>query len=105
MGLSFKENVPDIRNSKSFDLVSYLKKKNFKVDCYDNNVDNNQIKKIYKISPLQNIKKNNYYFFFILVAHNNFKKNNKKIYSYLKKNGFIYDFKNILKLIKNYYYK
>ena len=45
MGLSFKENVPDIRNSKSFDLISYLKKRNFKVDCYDNNVDNNQVKK------------------------------------------------------------
>ena len=26
MGLSFKEDVPDIRNSKSFDLISYLKK-------------------------------------------------------------------------------
>ena len=100
MGLSFKENVPDIRNSKSFDLVSYLKKKNFKVDCYDNNVDNNQVKKIYKISPLQNIKKNNYDMVVILVAHNNFKKNKMKIYSYLKKNGFIYDFKNIFKTNK-----
>lgn len=36
----------------------------------------------------------------ILVAHNNFKKNKKKIYSYLKKNGFIYDFKNIFKTNK-----
>ena len=40
----------------------------------------------------------------ILVAYN-FKKNKKKIYSYLKKNGFIYDFKNIFKTNKNYYYK
>ena len=100
MGLSFKENVPDIRNSKSFDLISYLKKKNFKVDCYDNNVDNYQVKKTYKISPLLNIKKNNYDMVVILVAHNNFKKNKKKIYSYLKKNGFIYDFKNIFKTNK-----
>ena len=44
MGLTFKENVKDIRNSKPLELVNFLLK-SFKVDCYDKNVIKSDIKK------------------------------------------------------------
>ena len=35
MGVTFKENCPDVRNSKVMDLYNYLKNKKIKVDLYD----------------------------------------------------------------------
>ena len=35
LGLTFKEDVPDLRNSKSLELILYLKKKNHKIVIYD----------------------------------------------------------------------
>lgn len=97
MGLAFKENVPDTRNSKSFDLIDFLKKKKINVECYDSNVDIEEVKKRYKILRTNQLKKLYYDAVVILVAHNNFIKSIKKIKSLVKKNGIIYDFKNIYK--------
>jgi UDP-N-acetyl-D-galactosamine dehydrogenase len=95
MGLSFKENVPDIRNSKSFDLINNLKKQKVKVDCYDNMVNHKDVYQQYKIRPIKNLKNNNYNIVVILVKHRSFILKKNKIRSILKKNGIIYDFKNI----------
>ena len=97
MGLSFKENVSDIRNSKSFDLIKYLKRKKMSVDCYDDNVDINVVKKYQKILPVKIIKKNFYDTVIILVAHKSFINLKNKIKKVVKNNGMIYDFKNIYK--------
>ena len=35
MGLTFKENCTDTRNSKVFDLIKYLEKNKLKVSVYD----------------------------------------------------------------------
>ena len=35
LGLAFKENCPDVRNSKVFDIISYLSKHNIDVEVYD----------------------------------------------------------------------
>ena len=35
LGITFKENVPDLRNSKSLELMNYLEKKNLKITFYD----------------------------------------------------------------------
>ena len=72
MGLSFKENVPDIRNSKSFDLINHLKKQKVKVDCYDNMVNHKDVYQQYKIRPIKNLKNNNYNIVVILVKHRSF---------------------------------
>lgn len=96
MGLSFKENVPDIRNSKSLDIIKYLKKKNFNVFCYDNNVDKKFLKDTYKIEVINKIRKNYYHGIIIIVKHNSFNFIKKKIEIFLKKNGVILDIKNFL---------
>jgi UDP-N-acetyl-D-galactosamine dehydrogenase len=96
MGLSFKENVPDIRNSKSFDIIRYLKKKKFNVFCYDNNVDKKSLKDAYKINAINKIRKNYYHGIIIIVKHSSFNFIKKKIATFLKKNGVILDIKNFL---------
>jgi UDP-N-acetyl-D-galactosamine dehydrogenase len=96
MGLSFKENVPDIRNSKSFDIIRYLKKKKVNVFCYDDNIEKNSLKKVHKIKTINNIKKNYYHGIIILVKHNSFDFIKKKIMTFLKKGGVILDIKNFL---------
>ena len=97
MGLSFKENIPDIRNSKSFDFINYLKMKKINVDCFDNNVDHKEVEKKYKIKPISYLKKRKYDAVAILVSHKNFINYKKKILSLVSKNGIIYDLKNIYK--------
>jgi UDP-N-acetyl-D-galactosamine dehydrogenase len=96
MGLSFKENVPDIRNSKSFDIIRYLKKKHFNVFCYDDNIDKKFLKLEYKIKVINKIKKNYYHGIIIIVKHSSFNFIRKKIATSLKKNGVILDIKNFL---------
>ena len=97
MGLSFKENVTDIRNSKSFNLIKYLIKKRISVDSYDDNVDHEEVKKKYNIFPINRLKKNYYNAVIILVAHKSFINIRKKIKSLIIPKGFVYDLKNIYK--------
>ena len=96
MGLSFKENVPDIRNSKSFDVIKYLKKEKLNIFCYDDNVDKNFLKKMHKINIITKIKKNYYHGIIIIVKHSSFNFIKKKIMTFLKKDGVILDIKNFL---------
>ena len=96
LGLTFKENCSDIRNSKVFDIVNKFKKKNcFLVHVYDPLVNKrlfiNNNKNFFLIKNL----KNNYYDVIILaVAHNIFKKYGpKKIKKLGKKNSIFFDVK------------
>ena len=71
MGATYKADCNDIRNSKSFDICKILKRKNFKVDLYDPNVDLLQ-KDGFKF--IKRIKKNSYDGIIISVDHLKFKK-------------------------------
>ena len=93
MGLTFKENVPDIRNSKVFDIIRYLKSKEIKVHVFDEMVNENDVLKNILIKK---IKKNFYDAIIITVAHSKFKKLGiKKIKSFGKKNSILADIKNL----------
>lgn len=56
-GLTFKENVNDIRNSKVMDIIKYLKKENINVYLEDKHVNNFELKKMYNYSLSNNIPK------------------------------------------------
>ena len=58
MGLTFKENCADIRNSGIKDVIEKLKKYKCKIDLYDPWVDNEEIKQTYGIIPNLKLKKN-----------------------------------------------
>ena len=96
MGLTFKENCPDLRNSQSIPIYKELIKRNINVDIYDPWVDNTDCKKFINTSPIKKIKKNMYDGVLILVKHNDFKKMKlNTIKGFCKKNHVIYDLKNI----------
>ena len=59
LGLTFKENVKDLRNSKVFEAIDYFKK-NHNVDIYDPLIDVKELEKKYK-KIFSKINKKNYY--------------------------------------------
>ena len=96
MGLTFKENCPDVRNSGVENVVNELKKLDCEMDLYDPFVDKEEIKKIYNIYPILKTCDENYDAVLIAVAHNHFKKMGlNKIKNLCKKNHVIYDLKNL----------
>ena len=96
MGVTFKENCSDLRNSKSYDLYNGLSKK-YNVEIYDPIANQNELNKIYKIKPVTRIKKNNYDMIIISVPHKSFKNIGiKNIKTYLKNNdNMIIDLKSL----------
>ena len=96
MGLTFKENCPDLRNSGIQKVINKLKKSKCHIDLQDPWVDKEEIKKIYNISPNVNPSQNTYDAIIIAVAHNDFKKIGfTNIKNLCKKNHVIFDLKNL----------
>ena len=96
MGITFKENCPDIRNSQVFKIIKNLKHQGAKVDCFDPWVTSANIKSNYKINLINKIKNNFYDSIVIAVPHKYFLKMGiKKIKKFTKLNNIIYDIKSI----------
>ena len=98
MGLSFKENCPDYRNSRVIDLIKEFKSLSCNVDIYDPWVSQKNFAKEYKIRTIKQPSKGKYDAIVIAVAHNEFKLLSEDlIRSYGKKNHILYDIKYLLK--------
>ena len=99
LGLTFKEDCPDIRHSKVFDIIDKLVKNGALVDVYDpwikKNVLENKIK-FKMIESLKNNNKNKYDSIILAVSHKIFKEIGfKKIKSLMKKKSFFFDVKSL----------
>ena len=96
LGLTFKENCPDTRNSKVFDIINILNDKNMCVDIVDpciNLADFENINKDYSLENNINYAKK-YNIIIAAVSHNWFKNLSlEKWKSILENKGFIYDIK------------
>ena len=55
LGITFKENCPDIRNSKTIDVINYLSQKIDKLSVCDMHASRAEVKKIHQISLLKNL--------------------------------------------------
>jgi len=96
LGLSFKENCPDIRNTKVVDLINELKSNNCKVDIYDPWVSANEAESEYGIKLISSINKDTYDGIILAVAHKEFKDlGAKKIKEFAKEKHVFYDLKYI----------
>ena len=96
MGLTFKENCSDIRNSKVFDIIEMAKKKHLNVDVFDPLVHKSSIDSNLKINFIKYPKINSYDSILLAVSHDYFKKIGlKEILSFVKKDYVIFDIKNI----------
>jgi UDP-N-acetyl-D-glucosamine/UDP-N-acetyl-D-galactosamine dehydrogenase len=74
LGLSFKENCPDIRNTRVVDLVRELKKFNANVDVHDPWVHPGEAVEEYGLHMVDSLPANHYDAIVIAVAHDQFKK-------------------------------
>ncbi len=97
MGLTFKENCPDLRNTKIVDIVSELKEYNINVDITDPWCSNEEAKHEYGLSLVENVQDNHYDAIILAVGHNQFKDlGAEKIRAYGKQEHVLYDLKYLL---------
>ncbi len=73
MGLTFKENCPDLRNTRVVDIIEELKDYKVQTDVFDPWADTAQAQHEYGITPLQNPEPGVYDAIVIAVAHHQFK--------------------------------
>ena len=97
LGMTFKEDCKDIRNTKVVDIYNKLSKKGALVKIFDPWVDKREAERLYKVKCLKNFpKKGKFDGIIIAVAHSQFKKLKiNKLKSLLHENGIIYDVKSI----------
>ena len=96
MGITFKENCPDIRNSKVVDLYYELRKFNLDISVYDPVANKDEVEREYDIKLLNDFEISDYDSLIFAVAHFEFKK-----FKIKKLKSFIYDIKGIFKNYKN----
>ncbi|MDO9025058.1 Vi polysaccharide biosynthesis UDP-N-acetylglucosamine C-6 dehydrogenase TviB [Zwartia sp.] len=73
MGLSFKENCPDLRNTRVVDVVRELEEYNIQVDVYDPWVESKESYEEHQINPIQTLEKGAYDAMILAVAHRQFR--------------------------------
>jgi UDP-N-acetyl-D-galactosamine dehydrogenase len=97
MGFSFKENCPDLRNTRVIDIVEKLNSYSMDVDVYDPLCDAKQAKKEHGIELIDAPKLNYYSSVIIAVSHSCFLDGKLRVRDYLNhENGVIYDLKSVL---------
>jgi UDP-N-acetyl-D-galactosamine dehydrogenase len=94
LGITFKENCPDIRNSRVIDVINELKDFGIDVDVYDPWADPQEVQREYGIDLIQDstFDIQNYNAVVLAVAHDEF----KKLDIQTSDNQVVYDIKGIL---------
>lgn len=94
MGLTFKENCPDIRNTRVIDMIKEFYNYNANVYVYDPWVDPAEAKREYDIDITKKLEPNSYDAIIVAVAHQQFKEMGvEKIRSYGKRENILFDIK------------
>jgi len=93
LGITFKENCPDIRNTRAIDVYEELKSYNVNVDVYDPWADSNEVKEEFGFDLIDNPNKT-YHAVILTVAHKEFL--SEELRTQLVEGGILYDVKGIL---------
>ncbi len=93
LGMTFKENCPDIRNSKVIDVIDELKEFGMQVDVFDPHADHDEVKHEYGIDLIKELE-NGYDTIVLTVGHEEFK--NIDIKNLGNLNAVVYDVKSFL---------
>ena len=97
MGLAFKENCPDIRNTRVVDLIEQFDSFNCSTEIYDPWVDRDAAVSEYKIKLIEEPMEGKYDAIILAVAHDVFKNlSSEQIKTFGKENHVIYDIKYLL---------
>ena len=95
LGITFKENCPDIRNTRAIDVYKELESFNVNVDVYDPWADSSEVFNDFGFKLVPGVNKK-YHAIILTVAHNDFKNQNLRLN--LTDGGILYDVKGVLKL-------
>ena len=99
MGLSYKEDCPDLRNTRIPDLVATMEAYRTSVDVYDPWVSQDEAHSLFGIHPVEVPESGKYDAVVIAVAHNQFKQlGANTIKSFGKRGAIIFDVKHMLDL-------
>ncbi len=93
LGITFKENVPDIRNSKVIDIIKELNDFGVRTDIWDPVADPAEVKEEYGMDLIASPKPGNYEAVILAVKHAQFLKDPNELKSCLVNNGIFYDIK------------
>ncbi|WP_162071926.1 nucleotide sugar dehydrogenase [Chryseobacterium fistulae] len=106
LGITFKENCPDVRNTKAVDVIKGLEDYNIEVTTYDPWANPEEVIHEYGVKSESDIGQvrmastiEKYDAIVLTVAHNEFLE--LDLYEFLKEGGVIYDVKGILKEVDN----
>ena len=94
LGATFKENCPDLRNSKVFDIYNELSEYNFQIEVHDPVADFNELTDLYENSAIESITKDKKYDVLIIaVSHKEFLNINPE--GFINNNSVVFDVKGI----------
>ncbi len=96
LGITFKENCPDIRNTRAIDVYNELKSYNVNVDVYDPWASVDEVRKEFGFLPINNMDIKKYHSVILTVAHKEYLELDLR--SFLVKDGVLYDVKGVLPL-------
>ena len=97
LGLTFKENCPDIRNTRVVDIIKELHGYNARVDVYDPWVIPQEAEHEYRITPIKELEKGKYDAVILAVAHHQFQSMGVEgLRALCKPRAILFDIKSIL---------
>jgi UDP-N-acetyl-D-galactosamine dehydrogenase len=94
LGITFKENCPDVRNTKAVDVINGLKSFGVEVSIYDPWASPIEVMREYQLATTNKLPNEMYDAIILTVSHNEFLGLNLR--KMLNKNGVLYDVKGIL---------
>lgn len=94
LGITFKENCPDIRNTRAIDVYDELKSYNINVDVYDPWASSKEVENVYGFRLIDQIDSRKYHAVILTVAHQEFI--GVELRSLLVDNGVLFDVKGVL---------
>ena len=97
LGITFKENCPDVRNTKAVDLIKALKGYGTNITIHDPWADEDEVMHEYGLKSSKFVPKEKFDTIVLTVSHNKFV--DLDFLSLKKKNAVVYDVKNFLKNI------
>lgn len=96
LGITFKENCPDVRNTKAVDVINQLESYGTEVTIYDPWANPDEVKLEYNLETVNTLPNTTFDAIVLTVAHDQFLKENLK--ELLNPNAIIYDVKGVLTL-------
>ena len=99
LGITFKENCPDVRNTKIVDVIAALEDYGAKVTSYDPWANPDEVQHEYGLTTITQLPDAKYEAIVLGVSHEEFKK--LDLGKYLNRNGLVYDVKGVLENFDN----